>query len=328
MGHSLLSHIAGNFISQYENVANSSVAYLLTHYPAAQRALARMLDLQELPPRFVTEEHTKNGRPDVVGRNNSGDIAVIIEGKFWASLTDNQPANYLRELKKTGGPLLFLAPGRRLDSLNQELQRRIEAAADLTECRWRARSWADFIDAIDNENDQERDTELRSDLNQLRALCERMDVEGMPPVTASDLDPMHGRIAFQFADLINECWHRLRNWEPTDFGGVRASANQDSYGFNFYVGEFGCRLLYSSKLWFVAPVGTPFWLVVTKKDGSRCEQTLTTLAQLGGEYFVDSEAITGLGLPLRPGMTRDEAIAALVEQVQAALHAVTNDQSS
>jgi hypothetical protein len=52
------------------------------------------------------------------------------------------------------------------------------------------------------------------------------------------------------------------------------------------------------------------------------------LAQLGGEYFVDSEAITGLGLPLRPGMTRDEAIAALVEQVQAALHAVTNDQSS
>ncbi len=32
MEKSLLAHIAKNFISEYENVANSSIAYLLNEY--------------------------------------------------------------------------------------------------------------------------------------------------------------------------------------------------------------------------------------------------------------------------------------------------------
>lgn len=52
---SLLSHIAGNFISQYENVANSSVAYLLNRYPACRRALSRLIDANHVPANYVTE---------------------------------------------------------------------------------------------------------------------------------------------------------------------------------------------------------------------------------------------------------------------------------
>lgn len=51
---------------------------------------------------FVTELATKsNGRPDVTG------LQIIIEGKFWTNLTDNQPVNYLKELSGNRR-LLFL----------------------------------------------------------------------------------------------------------------------------------------------------------------------------------------------------------------------------
>ena len=37
MPNSLLSHIATNFIQEYESVANSNIVYLINTYPAAHR---------------------------------------------------------------------------------------------------------------------------------------------------------------------------------------------------------------------------------------------------------------------------------------------------
>ena len=94
MQSSILAHIASNFISEYENVANSSVAYLLNQYPTARIALQTISLLDNVPQHFVTELATQsNGRPDITGLSEAGSKQVIIEGKFWANLTDNQPMN-------------------------------------------------------------------------------------------------------------------------------------------------------------------------------------------------------------------------------------------
>ena len=99
MRKSLLAHIASNFISEYENVANSSIAYLLNEYSASQEALKSILGIGNVPTYYVTELSTdSNGRPDVTGLDGDGGKVVIIEGKFWANLTQNQPDNYLKEL--------------------------------------------------------------------------------------------------------------------------------------------------------------------------------------------------------------------------------------
>ena len=125
MQNSLLAHIASNFISEYENVANSSIAYLLNEYPVSREVLKEVLKLDCAPTYYVTELSTKsNGRPDVTGLDDNGNKSVIIEGKFWANLTDNQPVNYLKELSP-GGKILFLAPDKRLTSLKQELNIRL-----------------------------------------------------------------------------------------------------------------------------------------------------------------------------------------------------------
>ena len=108
MQNSLLAHIASNFISEYENVANSSIAYLLNEYPASQEVLKSILGIENVPTYFVTEMSTdSNGRPDVTGLDGNGGKSVIIEGKFWANLTDNQPNNYLKEITDEG-KILFL----------------------------------------------------------------------------------------------------------------------------------------------------------------------------------------------------------------------------
>jgi hypothetical protein len=148
MNNSLLAHIASNFISEYENVANSSVAYLLNEYSAAQDALKSVLGLTEVPTYYITElSSSSNGRPDITGLHNDGSKAVIIEGKFWANLTENQPANYLKELDDSG-KLLFLAPEKRLISLILEVEKRLGGEdRNVVVC-----SWIKFLGLVEIEN--------------------------------------------------------------------------------------------------------------------------------------------------------------------------------
>ena len=130
MQKSLLTHIASKFISEYENVANSSVAYLLNEYPAAQVALKNNTDVDKVPTHYITElSTTVNGRPDVTGLDIDDRKVIIIEGKFWANLTQNQPNNYLKELAD-GGKLLFLAPDKRLSSLKVDIRKRLNGEND------------------------------------------------------------------------------------------------------------------------------------------------------------------------------------------------------
>ena len=62
-------------------------------------------------------------RPDLVGWDQNGDERLLVEAKFGAGLTPNQPNEYLRRLRR-GGVLLFVAPEARLDTLWPELERR------------------------------------------------------------------------------------------------------------------------------------------------------------------------------------------------------------
>ena len=148
MQNTLLGHIASNFIQQYENVANSSVAYLLNHYPAARQALMATLKVEKVPTHFQTELSTdKNGRPDISGLDETGNTIIIIEGKFWANLTDNQPNGYLKKISN-GGSLLFLSPSQRVSSLESEIERRTEGKGD---DRIKIASWTSFLKSIEAE---------------------------------------------------------------------------------------------------------------------------------------------------------------------------------
>jgi hypothetical protein len=260
MQKSLLTHIASNFISEYENVANSSIAYLLNEYPSARKVLKNILGFSEseVPNHYQTELATKNnGRPDITGLNIKGEKSIIIEGKFWAHLTDNQPVNYVKELSENG-KLLFLAPKKRCISLEVEIKKRL----DDKDSKVIVYSWLEFLKAIEIENNKDHNNHLASDLIQFKELCQKMDSDGMPPLSGSDLDPMNGRISYQLAQLLDDCHSLLKKWNVTDFNRLKKTNSKYGFGFYFEAFDFTCKLYFSNHKWFtrcqVSPRCSPF----------------------------------------------------------------------
>ena len=311
MQKSLLTHIASNFISEYENVANSSIAYLLNEYSKAQAALKNLLGVEKVPTRYITELSTaSNGRPDVTGLDIDGNKTVIIEGKFWANLTSNQPNNYLKELAD-GGKLLFLAPDKRLGSLEIEIEKRSKGENE----KIYFSTWANFLSLIEKENNKNHDQNLASDLAQMKELCQKMDTEGMPPLSMSDLDPMNGRIAAHFSDVIDECNTILREWEHASFTGLKTQSKKYGHGFYFQGYNFACFLSFDSYNWYSKSNHTPIWLDIHNQEWRETEKINHSL-----KYF-DSVNSYGnkLGIVLHTGMDKEQVVAHIVATVKEVL---------
>ena len=314
MQNSILAHIATNFISEYENVANSSICYLLNEYSAAQDALKGILGVESVPTRYLTEMSTdSNGRPDVTGLDADGGKSVIIEGKFWANLTDNQPSNYLKEIKDEG-KILFLAPDKRCNSLKIELAERAGGFSEkLVLC-----SWSSFISLIEIENNKNHNHQLASDLSQINELCQKMDTEGMPPLSASDLDPMAGRITANFSDVIDECNDILRKWEHSDFKGLNTTSSKYGHGFYFRGYNLGCKLHFDSNKWFTRDNHTPIWLHVGDGATSRFDE-LEIINHYLNEYDSGNSFEHDFGIKLDAGMDKNQIVDHIVKETKKVL---------
>jgi hypothetical protein len=304
---SILAHIASNFISEYENVANSSICYLLNEYPAAQKALKNILDIGEVPSYYKTEMSSpSNGRPDVTGIDANGDKTIIIEGKFWANLTENQPGSYLNVLEGNGR-ILFLAPAKRLASLELEIEERLGGKHEKVVCR----SWMDFLDQVGKENNKDHSNHLDSDLIQVKELCQKMDTEGMPPLSQSDLDPMNGRVASHFPDIVDECNSNLRKWDGSDFKGMMTTSHKYGHGFYFRGHNFQCYFGYNSFNWFTKNSHTPFWLYINDKEGNESEKINHALSVIDPANSYGKE----YGIMLQTGMDKSQVVNHIVSNV-------------
>lgn len=310
MQKSLLTHIASNFISEYENVANSSIAYLLNEYPSAREVLKNTLGFSEVPNHYQTELATKNnGRPDITGLNINGEKNIIIEGKFWAHLTDNQPVNYLKELSENG-KLLFLAPKKRCISLEVEIKKRL----DDKDSNVIVYSWLEFLKAIEIENNKDHNNHLASDLIQFKELCQKMDSDGMPPLSGSDLDPMNGRISYQLTQLLDDCHFLLKKWDVTDFNKLKKTNSKYGFGFYFKAFDFTCDLYFSNYEWFTSELQTPFWLVI----GENWESS-PKINHLLKKFNLKNTYEDSIGIELKEGMDEEQAINHIVNKTKEVL---------
>src|SRR5262245_39667836 len=122
----LFGHLVTRFGSaQAENLATEGLPYVLGRSAEARRLFLRFLERsgQSFPGdlAFKTQLPNEDGAiPDLVGRDAAGAQVVIVEAKFWAGLTGQQPNAYLTRLP-VGGLLVFVAPALRFESLWPEL---------------------------------------------------------------------------------------------------------------------------------------------------------------------------------------------------------------
>ena len=84
-----------------------------------------MVGVREVGIHWIAREVTGEAgeRPDFVVRDGAGEECCIVEAKFWAGLTDNQPLMYLRRLAgREGTAVAFVCRPSRIDALWAELR--------------------------------------------------------------------------------------------------------------------------------------------------------------------------------------------------------------
>ncbi|MDE2715772.1 MAG: hypothetical protein OXI33_02010 [Chloroflexota bacterium] len=134
----VLAHVAWMLRGSFEDLSTEALAYILNRSGAARTAFRELLQQGGAHVSPVYEAQTqavKEGgeRPDLVGLDDEGKEHVLMEAKFDALLTENQPVNYLRYLPKDrNSALLVVAPHRRLEWLWAEMMQLIRAESDFT----------------------------------------------------------------------------------------------------------------------------------------------------------------------------------------------------
>ncbi len=130
----LFAHVASRFPGQTENIATESLAYIIGKSKAAKKAFVDYINQigTEFDPDlcFQTQATGEDKAiPDMVGKDSDGNEILIIESKFWAGLTDNQPVKYIERMPKDQKTaIVFLAPKLRFPTLWHELLRRAKEA--------------------------------------------------------------------------------------------------------------------------------------------------------------------------------------------------------
>ena len=128
----LLAQLAWRFHPRMEEVAVAALAHILNRYPVSRGGLSEVLEhvpgLRLSDERFQTEVSFPDGaRPDVLQKGVDGQSRLMVEAKFHAWLTPNQPVRYLKWLPTDGvSALAFLAPFGRVEELWPQLLHRLD----------------------------------------------------------------------------------------------------------------------------------------------------------------------------------------------------------
>ena len=116
----LLSFIAQRHIMGLEDVATNALYFILSRSDATRKALSELLGDEHGPlpiakaQPWATDAH--GAIPDLACLDEADNLVALIESKFWAPLTHNQPVTYWRGLPAhKRAALLFLAPDYRVE---------------------------------------------------------------------------------------------------------------------------------------------------------------------------------------------------------------------
>ena len=200
----LLAYLVSSFLGNTENVATETLGHILARSDASIEALNDVVqsgvrDVKPIAGVQTQVLHPDGTCPDMVGFDEDKMERVLIEVKFWAELTDNQPNRYLDRLPGEGpAVLMFLIPDDRIRSLWPELRRRVEAEGKRlydveserrcmrvgdTERHLMMVSWAGLLDSMAaRSRDADEPSGVEADIRQLRNLARYADAGAFKPI--------------------------------------------------------------------------------------------------------------------------------------------------
>ena len=240
--HTLLSFIAQRHAIGLEDVATDAMFFILSHSVSAKQALSDFLgsegDPLPIAKALPWAADAHGAVPDLVCLDENKNVVALIESKFWAPLTRNQPVTYWQGLPDDRpAVLLFLAPEYRVEnpSLCNELVEQLRGAghalgpavqadgvitvpAKGSQRRLMLTSWGLLLDRMAQKAEDDCDA---------RACFEIAELQGLAAsVIAGDNPQRDDNLKRLIADAVNRV--ERSGWANTDGLSV-------GQGFNFHV---------------------------------------------------------------------------------------------
>ncbi|HET7480146.1 MAG TPA: hypothetical protein VFJ72_11585 [Rubrobacteraceae bacterium] len=337
---SLFGHLASRFSGQTENIATESLNYIINRSSVARRAFLQFVAQAnvELPDTLLFQTQAvgdDNAIPDLVGTDSESRQVLLVEAKFWAGLTGNQPVTYLKRLpSQADGLLLFIAPALRLDTLWSELLRRCQdesvaieqspndIAQDFREVRvghthtLALTSWRAVLAYILRVLETEGEYRAVSDVQQLQGLCERMDSGAFLPLRSEELTSDTGARVRQYCEIVNAAISQAREADIASTEGLRPTSGPGFYGRYLRLQGHQCHLQFNADLWGRLRA-TPLWLRIDHLQSKPwMKDALASLEREQPPRLIpgDRDLLVPINLPT--GIEKQEVVSAVFKQMK------------
>jgi hypothetical protein len=280
--NTVFGHLALQFASHPENLATEALAFILKNSITASRAFSDLIRLAgvDCPANLHYETQQvglEQSIPDMKCRDAEGRIRVILENKFWAGLTENQPVTYIRELPKdVCGVVLFIVPEARVRLVWDELLIRCIAAENpVLEIRQHTNmtvgvldgerhlaiaSWRNLLRALAGATMSSGEIDCHGDIAQLEGLCNAMDEQAFLPLRGEELTNLEmARRIINFSDLPFEIAAAAESRGYCNRRGLRETAFRYCSGTYVRIGTYEPWLGFDAKAWLRLGV-SPLWV--------------------------------------------------------------------
>jgi hypothetical protein len=275
-----MSSLLGQFFSRIkgsqEDIASKGLVYILQSSNAAKNALNKLIhnnvSIFHKNISYITQSvGDNNERPDISGIDNNGNEVIIIEAKFWSSLTSNQPAEYLKRLKEDS-VLIFLCPKLRETSLFNEIESRIKSE-NINYQRLDNKlqfdrnnyiiimNWNMVLNIIKESLINNNERTSISDIDQIIGFCEIIDNNTFLPIQDNDLSPSFAKRIYSYYDLLDKMVDKLKMLIDISTSGLKATPQRFGYTRYLRIGN-NCVSLELNTLFWAEYTDTPFWISI------------------------------------------------------------------
>ena len=276
----VLAHVAWMLRGSFEDLATEALAYILNGSDTATYAFEELLRHAGVDVAPVCEVQTQvvevdGERPDLACLDGEAVRHVLMEAKFDAVLTENEPIKYLRNLPRDRqSALLVVAPKRRLEWLWPEMLQLVRAESDFTVGE--ERKSESVVSASVGENRTLMLTSWDRLLGQLESLVKAEGAEG----TLRSIAELQGVVDYEnlnafyapsveLCDLDDDNREKLRKlvydaikvgkrdgW--ADMTGFSSTHHENGYSRYFKMQDVSMWFGYDIRLWKC--LGGPLWL--------------------------------------------------------------------
>ena len=340
----LLGHLYSKIEGSPEDLATESLQYIIESSDKAKKIflkhLYREAGLEAINDNlyFKTQLAGKNlERPDLIGINDKREEVVIIESKFWAGLTSNQPVEYLKRLERSsyeGNKLMvFICPNQRTNSLWNELIRKCnidESYRDLSctknnyiditkNINMIIVSWNKILKVIKHELITNNLEKLKSDITQLEGLCSKMDEEAFLPLKGEELGIEIPKRIYGYYNLITKVIDKLERLSMVSKEGLKSSSSFGRYTRYLYINNWGVSLELNLKYW-IEKSETPFWIGIKDNNwdySAEIKDDLVGLRDINiNQIFIGEYGYTYIPLFLPLGVDEATVIDSVVNDIK------------